>query len=316
MPSKATTEGGLSRRGLFGAGLGRLARDGLERLQAVTGEAGPPAATPDPHEELRGELRRVWAAGDPRPFLQRLEPVAERLVTASGVEPAQRALDVGAADGNVASVLARRGVATRACDLTPAMVGRGRARTEAEGLDVEWHEADVEALPFADGEFDAVLSSFGAIWAPDAARAVAELTRVCRPGGTIALAAPVPSGFLGRAIAVGREAAGWPAKAQRPERWGRYETAYLHLFDLEDLEVLDEKLTLDFEDEHELWRVMASPAGPLGRATLARPDDVARLRQETLRLAAEHGVEREGGRLALPCPYAHLIGRRPLAPLP
>ncbi len=261
-------------------------------------------------ERLKRDLRNAWGAGDVRPFLQRLEPVAERLVTASGVQRAQRALDVGAGDGNVASALARRGVATDACDLTPAMVKRGRARTDSEGLGVEWHEGDVEALPFADGEFDAVLSSFGSIWAPRADRAVAELTRVCRPGGTIALAAPAPFGFLGRAIALGREAAGWPAKGQHPERWGRYETAYLHLFGLEDLQVLEETLCLEFEDADELWRVLSSAAGPLGRARLAHPDGADELRGEVLRLAAEHGEERSGA-ITVPGPYALLIGRRP-----
>ncbi len=316
MSSKAATERGLSRRALFGAGLGRLAGERLERLEGLTGEDTSPSPAADPRaeaERLKRDLRNAWGAGDPRPFLQRLEPVAERLVTAAGVQGHQRALDVGAGDGNVASVLARRGVATDACDLTPEMVDRGRARTGSEGLAVGWHEADVEALPFADGEFDAVLSSFGAIWAPRADRAVAGITRVCRPGGTIALAAPVPFGFIGRAIALGREAAGWPAKAQRPERWGRYETAYLHLFGLEDLQVLDETLTLEFEDADELWRIVSIPAGPLGRARLARPDRADVLRGEVLDLAAEHGEEKSGS-ISVPSPYALLIGRRPLDP--
>ncbi len=314
MAPKAANERGLSRRALFGAGLGRLARDRLERLEHLTGEDASPPAAADPRaeaERLRRDLREAWGAGDPRPFLQRLEPVAERLVIAAGVRRDQRALDVGAGDGNVASALARRGVATQACDLTPAMVERGRARTDAEGLAVGWHEADVEELPFADGEFDAVLSSFGVIWAPRVDRAVAELTRVCRPGGTVALAAPVPLGFIGRAIALGREAAGWPAKAQRPERWGRYETAYLHLFGLEDLQVLDETLPLEFEDGDELWRVVSSPAGPLGRARLAQPDRVDEFRSEMLRLVAERGPE-ESGAVTVSCSYALLIGRRPL----
>lgn len=314
MSAKATSEGGLSRRALFGAGLGRLARDRVERLEGLT--SYPPAAG-DPSADIerpKRELRSTWSAGEPRPFLQLLEPVAERLVTAAGVQRAQRALDVGAGDGNVASALARRGVATDACDVTPAMVERGRARLQAECIEAEWHEADVEALPFAEGRFDAVLSSFGAIWAPRADRAVAELTRVCRPGGTIGLAAPAPSGFIGRAIALGREAAGWPAKAQHPERWGRYETSYPHLFALEDLQVLDETLLLVFEDADELWRVLSSPAGPLGRARLAQPDCTDELRGELLRLAAAHG-EASSGAITVPCPYALLIGRRPLDPL-
>ena len=313
MSSKATTEHGLSRRALFGAGLGRLARNRLEQLEALTGEerSAPAAAERGMGTaQLKQELRRAFGADGQQPFLRQLEPVAERLVAAARVEGGQLALDVGAGDGNVASALARRGAVTEACDLAPAMVERGRARTDAEGLAVEWHEADVEALPSGDGVFDVVLSSFGAIWAPRADRAVAELTRVCRPGGTIGLAVPVPSGFLGRTIALGREAAGWPAKGQHPERWGRYETAYLHLFGLEDLEVLDETLQLEVEDADELWEALSSPAGPLGRARLAKPDQADDLRDQALRLAAEHGEM--SGRAVVPCPYALLIGHRSL----
>ena len=317
MSSKAPTEHGLSRRALFGAGLGRLARSRLEQLEALTGEDGSAPAAAERGlgaGQLEQELRRAFDAGGPQPFLRQLEPVAERLVAAARVEVGQLALDVGAGDGNVALALARRGAVTEACDLAPAMVERGRARTDGEGMAIEWHQADVEALPSGDRVFDVVLSSFGAIWAPRPDRAVAELTRVCRPGGTIALAVPVPRGFLGDAIALGREAAGWPAKVQQPERWGRYETAYLHLFGLEDLEVLDETLQLDFEDADELWDALSSPAGPLGRARLARPDQADDLRDQVLRLAAEHGEM--SGRVVIPCPYALLIGRRPPEALP
>ena len=216
MSPKAANERGLSRRALFGAGLGRLARDRLERLAHLTGEDPSRPAAADPHAEaeaLKRDLREAWGAGDPRPFLQRLAPVAERLVIAAGVQRDQRALDIGAGDGNMALALARRGVDTEACDLTPAMVERGRARTDSEGLAVGWHEADVEALPFADGEFDAVLSSFGAIWAPRADRAVAELTRVCRPVGTLRSRRRFPSAS---SAAPSPSAVRRPAGLQRP----------------------------------------------------------------------------------------------------
>ena len=110
-------------------------------------------------------------------------------------------LDVAAGDGNAAVAAARRGARVVASDLTPSMVELGRARCEAEGLPIEWVEADAEALPFADARFDRVLSCFGAMFAPRPQVTAAELFRVLRPGGVVALANWTPESFIGRAIA-------------------------------------------------------------------------------------------------------------------
>ncbi|MEA2443575.1 MAG: hypothetical protein QOJ12_867 [Thermoleophilales bacterium] len=118
-----------------------------------------------------------------------LRPAAQDLVDAAAISAGQEVLDVGAGTGNLALIAASEGASVVASDLTPEMVDRGRARTEAEGLDVEWVVADAEDLPFEDERFDCVASVFGAIFAPRPEVMIKELFRVVRPGNTVALTA-------------------------------------------------------------------------------------------------------------------------------
>ena len=143
----------------------------------------------------------IWSQGDYAALAREGMQAAEQLIDAGGVAAGQDVLDVAAGDGNVAVTAARRGARVVASDLTPRMVEIGRARSGADGVTVEWVEADAEALPFADGSFDAVLSCFGAMFAPRPDVATAELFRVLRPGGVVALANWTPGSFIGRAIA-------------------------------------------------------------------------------------------------------------------
>lgn len=148
--------------------------------------------------EHRAAAREVWSGGDYPPIAERLEPAAEALVNAAGVEPGHRVLDVGAGTGNVAIAAARRGADVVASDLTPHLMEMGRRRTG--DLQVEWVEADAQELPFEDATFDHVLSAFGAIFAPDPERTAAELVRVARPGGVAALTARRPTGLPAEAM--------------------------------------------------------------------------------------------------------------------
>jgi ubiquinone/menaquinone biosynthesis C-methylase UbiE len=131
-----------------------------------------------------------------------IPPVLARrgLVSACGIGPADRVLDVAAGSGNVALRAAEAGATVVASDLTPENMAAGRQAAEQSGLPIDWVEADAEDLPFADAEFDVVTSSFGAMWAPDHQRVADELLRVCRPRGTIGMinfaADGLLSGFL------------------------------------------------------------------------------------------------------------------------
>src|SRR5437867_11289373 len=115
-------------------------------------------------------------------------PAARELVDACAVSAGQEVLDVAAGTGNAAALAAAEGARVVASDFAPRQVERGRARTGAEGLDVEWVVADAEDLPFEDASFDCVFSVFGAQFPPRPERVAAELFRVLRPGGTLGMA--------------------------------------------------------------------------------------------------------------------------------
>jgi ubiquinone/menaquinone biosynthesis C-methylase UbiE len=148
-----------------------------------------PASAPSPDLVSIKELhRRAWSAGDYRPLGAKMLPASEALCERAGIEGGLRVLDVATGTGNAALAAARRGCEVMGVDFVPRQLEVARARAAAEGLDVELVEGDAEALPVADASFDAVLSVFGAMFAPDQERTAAELLRACRPGGTIAMA--------------------------------------------------------------------------------------------------------------------------------
>ena len=140
--------------------------------------------------------REFYGAGEYYGLSAVLAPAADALVELTGVGAGDRVLDVGAGDGNVAIAAARRGAQVVASDLAPAQVERGAARTEREGVAVEWRVADFEELPFADDSFTHVLSAFAAGGAPEPGTATREMFRVCAPGGAVALTAWPPDSFM------------------------------------------------------------------------------------------------------------------------
>src|SRR5690242_11487898 len=190
---------GVSRRGLFTLGFLAGARD-------------------DARDEVdyAGASERVvagWERGDHEPLMRALEPVALELVEAAGVGHGDAVLAAAAADGNVAAAALAAGAEVEACDLALAMVARGRERVPR----ASWLRADVQDMPYPNGAFDHVLSSFGAVLAPRAKRTARELVRVCAPGGTVALTAWTPDSLPGRI----EQLVPRPAGVRSPTDWGR-----------------------------------------------------------------------------------------------
>lgn len=163
-----------------------------------------------------------WALGNYHRFAKEtIWEVGPVLVEACGIAPGQRVLDVAAGTGNVAIRAAMRGAHVIASDITTENFDAGRAEADANGVEIEWVEGDAQALPFADGNFDAVASVFGAIFAPDHQRVADELVRVCRPGGVIGLTSFVPEGVGGAFFELfGRYAPPPPPGALPPLLWG------------------------------------------------------------------------------------------------
>lgn len=180
-------------------------------------------------DDLKQRQSEVWGLGDYSVLARRFEPAAAALCDACAVSAGQEVLDVGAGTGNFASVCAREGASVVAADLAPGMVELGRARTEAEGYDVEWVQADVEDLPFEDARFDCAGSVFGAFIAPRPEVAAAEMFRVVRPGNTVGLTAWAADGFFGELSALGQRFNPNPPGLGRPQEWGDEGTARARL---------------------------------------------------------------------------------------
>jgi ubiquinone/menaquinone biosynthesis C-methylase UbiE len=179
----------------------------------------------DADRALKAKHRSMWASGDyPGLAADLLGELGDVLVAACGVQRGDRVLDVAAGTGNIAIPAARTGASVVASDLTPELFEAGRARAAAEGVELEWREADAEALPFADGEFDVVLSAIGVMFAPHHQAAADELVRVCKPGGRIGLISWTPEGFIGQMFATMKPYAPPPPPgASPPPLWGREE---------------------------------------------------------------------------------------------
>ena len=188
--------------------------------------------------ELKSRHRAMWGSGNYPLMVQTfLVPIGERLVDAAGIEPGTRVLDVASGTGNAALPAARKGAEVTASDLTPALLEAGRAQAKAEGLELEWVEADAENLPFEDESYDVVMSAIGVMFAPHHQEAADELVRVTRAGGKIALLSWTPEGMLGALFRLMKPFAPPPPPgAQPPPLWGSEE----HLRGL-----LGDRVTLD-----------------------------------------------------------------------
>jgi len=169
--------------------------------------------------------RAMWALGDYHAFAkQTVWDLGPKLVAASGISPGQRVLDVAAGTGNVAIRAAEAGAVVVASDLTPENFEAGRREARERGVELEWVEADAQSLPFADGEFDVVTSSVGAIFAPNHRAVADELLRVCKPAGTIGMINFTPEGIAAEFFGTfARYAPPPPADAQPPILWGSEE---------------------------------------------------------------------------------------------
>jgi SAM-dependent methyltransferase len=178
--------------------------------------------SPTSDAELKARHKAMWSSGDYPSMVETfLLPLGPRLVDACNIGPNQRVLDVAAGTGNASLHAAARGAEVVASDLTPSLLEAGRKRAEAQGLELEWIEADAENLPFPDEDFDVVMSSIGAMFAPRHKVVADELVRVCRPGGTIGLLSWTPEGMLGALFrTMGPFAPPPPPGASPPPLWG------------------------------------------------------------------------------------------------
>ncbi len=193
-------------------------------MDRTLNEALQPPRSPVPDlAAVKARQHAAWSSGDYAVVGTTLQIVGEELCEALDLRPGQRVLDVAAGNGNASIAAARRWCQVTATDYVPTLLARAGERAHADHLPVTLREADAEALPFPDGAFDAVLSTFGVMFTPNQERAAAELLRVCAPGGKIGLASWTPGGFVGQVFKIiGRYVPPAPG-LKPPALWGTRE---------------------------------------------------------------------------------------------
>jgi SAM-dependent methyltransferase len=261
---------------------------------------------------IKSTQQRTWSSGNFSVVATRIQLVAELLAEQADLRAGWRVLDVATGSGNAAIAAARSGTSVVGVDYVPALLDDARVRAAAEGLDIEFLEGDAEDLPVESGSFDAVLSVFGSMFAPDHRRAAAEILRAARPGGTIGLASWTPTGFIADMFGVVSRFAPPPAGLVSPMRWGD-EGHLRELFggEVQDMRSTERVCTWRFTTPEAFVDFFETWYGPTNRAFARLGDaDRAWMRQSLVDLAREADVLRDGGSIAIPATYLETIARR------
>jgi ubiquinone/menaquinone biosynthesis C-methylase UbiE len=263
-------------------------------------------------EAIKERQQKMWASGDFSAVAAHIHPDAERLAEAANLVPGSRVLDVATGSGNAAIAAARRDCDVVGLDYVPALLEHARARAQAEGLAVEFVEGDAEALPFQDASFDAVLSIYGVMFAPDQERAAGELLRVCAPGGTIALACWTPDGFVGDMLRVVTKYVPPPAGLRPPVAWGT-EERLRELFGsgISELRTSEQAHYFKHRSAEEFADFYLTHYGPTERAAASLDDEGrASMRADLVALGQEWSELPAGGPVAIPGAYLQAVAIR------
>jgi ubiquinone/menaquinone biosynthesis C-methylase UbiE len=233
---------------------------------------------------IKQRQQTTWASGDFAVIGVTLQIVGEMLAEAADIRAHETVIDIAAGNGNATLAAARRFADVTSTDYVPALLDKGRARAAAEGLRIEFIEADAEALPFPDASFDVALSTFGVMFTPDHVRAANEMLRVVRGGGRIAMANWTPDGFVGQLFKIIGRHLPPPAGLKPPALWGT-EDYIRQLFGNEASAIHAERKLFNFRyaSAAHMLQIFRDYYGPVHKAFAALSPDAARtLEQEML----------------------------------
>jgi SAM-dependent methyltransferase len=259
---------------------------------------------------VKARQQVTWASGDFAEIATLIVPVAERLADAADLRAGSSVLDVACGSGNAALAAARLGCVVTGVDYVPALLERGRERAVAERLEIDLRHGDAEEIPFPAGSFDATLSVFGSMFAPDHGRAAAELLRVTRPGGTIALASWTPDGFVGAMFGTVAAHIPPPPGLGSPMLWG----TEAHLAELFGPDVAwvhrRRTFTFRFASAEAFVERFAAYYGPTVKALEAAGPARAALARDLRDLVLSWNRLEEPGPVAVPASYLESVGLR------
>ncbi|MDB5744344.1 MAG: Methyltransferase type 11 [Polaromonas sp.] len=257
---------------------------------------------------LKNRQQTTWASGDYAVIGTTLQIVGERLAEACDLRWDERVLDVAAGNGNATLAAARRGCQVTSTDYVESLLERGAERARAERLEVRFQVADAEALPFQDASFDAVLSTFGVMFAPNQAKAASELARVCRPGGRIGLANWTPEGFIGQLFkTIGRHLPP-PPDVQPPSRWG-VESQLRSFFAGQAawMAVTPRQFNLRYRSAAHFIEVFRTWYGPMHQAFAALPPDKGRALESDITELLNSQNQAGADSLVVPSDYLEVV---------
>jgi ubiquinone/menaquinone biosynthesis C-methylase UbiE len=261
------------------------------------------STTTEDFEAIKARQQATWASGDYSAVAALIVPVAESLVDFADLSAGSEVLDVATGSGNAALAAARLQARVVGIDYVPELLERGRERAAAEGLAVELREGDAEHLQFADASFDAVISVFGSMFAPDHRQTAREMARVTRPGGTIGLASWTPDGFLGDLFRTVGRFAPPPPGISSPMLWGTGE----HLESIFGAAVewvhAPAQFTFRFPSAEAFVDYFAENYGPTLKALAAAGDQADELRSAFTELVRNANRLDAGGPVAVPATY-------------
>lgn len=257
---------------------------------------------------IKAKQNAAWASGDYAKIGTTLQIVGENLAEAMDLAPHCKVLDVAAGNGNATLAFARRGCEVTSTDYVEALLNQGRARAEAEALAVRFRVADVEQLPFEAASFDAVVSTFGVMFAPNQLQSSNEMLRVCRPGGRIGMANWTPDGFIGSLFkALGQHVAP-PQGVRSPALWGS-KPWINEVFSgkARSLTINERSFVFRYRSPEEFVDFFRTYYGPVHKAFLALdPSGRTALQTDLIALVSRFNTATDGS-MRVPSAYAEIV---------
>jgi SAM-dependent methyltransferase len=265
------------------------------------------SASPD-FDTIKVRQQQTWATGDFGRIGVQLQIVGESLCEAVDLRSGERVLDVAAGNGNASLAAARRYADVTSTDYVPDLLQQGRVRAQADGLDMVTRVADAENLPFADGEFDVVLSTFGVMFAPNQARAAAEMLRVIRSGGRVGLANWTPDGFVGELFRLIGGFVPPPAGLVSPAAWGT-ETRLVELMGprARDIHAQRKPYVFRYRSAEHWIDVFRTYYGPVNKAFVALDASGQAALHQGMRALLARFNRADDGTLVLPSDYLEVV---------